>query len=76
MGSEREQIVKWLRDESRKPHEYLDGPKWRAVLWAIMHPFKFGYFGGKVLFAIEAAKSIERGDHLTTERTDNGGQHE
>jgi hypothetical protein len=52
MGSEREQIVKWLREQ---------------VLWT---PEK-GFNTPRKL-----ADAIERGDHLPTERTDNGGQHE
>jgi len=60
MGSEIEQIVKWLRD-SALAHEDIGRDRKGLT-----------YHFAKAEALRNAARDLERGDHLTTERTDNG----
>jgi hypothetical protein len=70
--NEREAIVAWLRDEIIKPHKWMDSHVIWAFLWAVTHPMKFGKLFGRLKFAAYAAEAIERGDHLTTDKEDEG----
>jgi hypothetical protein len=67
MGSEREQIVKFLRDEQDM--------RFRLATDSASPDAKHYNHTRGIAIAM-AADAIEVGDHLPTERTDNGGQHE
>jgi hypothetical protein len=62
--AERFATVQWLREQVNEKHLWLDGPKWRAVLWAFFNPWDFAYFRGKFLAIHDALTAILRGEHL------------
>jgi hypothetical protein len=63
MGSEREQIVEWLRDKAETLRSIA------AMGLPVQSPI---VLKDRAATYEDAADSISRGDHLTTERTDNG----
>lgn len=71
---ERAAIVAWLETSALfgSPKQLSSRwPAWRSFLWAMLHPRKFREEHGRFFALLNAAKSIERGDHHSGE-TNNG----
>lgn len=41
-----------------------DGPVWRFLLWAVLHPFQYQYARGSFYALRNAADAIDNDDHL------------
>lgn len=59
---EREAVIAYLEDRVLAVPE-LPKQTWRALLWALVNPMKFGEQYGEIKSLLEAARAIERGDH-------------
>lgn len=58
---EREKILIWLANYGLAEVEpYIAGPKWRAVIWALVHPVRFG----QAVAIGKAVRSINDCAHL------------
>jgi hypothetical protein len=63
---ERRNVVIFLTDKALADAPAAlssDQPKWRQVLWGILHPFKFGHAHGRLMALYEAALAITKGEH-------------
>lgn len=69
---ERRNVVIFLTDKALAdaPAALSSGqPKWRQVLWSILHPFKFGQAYGRLMALHEAALAIDAGEHQPKDPT-------
>ena len=64
--SERDAIVAWLDDRmlDDAPAVLVSKSTWRALLWAIAHPFQFAEERGRFYALRDMQDAIERGDHI------------
>lgn len=67
--SERDAVVAWLDDRmlDDAPRALVSKATWRAVLWAVTHPFQFAEERGRFYALRDMQDAIERGEHLNGE---------